>query len=61
MHGVRRSHPSFNEAAGIPRGRRNGSASLGPVGSYRFNEAAGIPRGRPLKEVSKNMTLTELQ
>ena len=35
----------FNEAAGIPRGRRR----IGRRGRYRvrrFNEAAGIPRGR---------------
>ena len=39
--------PSFNEAAGIPRGRRSrrreGRGGCRP----RFNEAAGIPRGRP--------------
>ena len=36
---------SFNEAAGIPRGRQKPGArrSKGPRG---FNEAAGIPRGR---------------
>ena len=35
----------FNEAAGIPRGRRSGAvAETGRV--VRFNEAAGIPRGR---------------
>ena len=36
---------SFNEAAGIPRGRRRRRlrALSGPA---RFNEAAGIPRGR---------------
>ena len=35
----------FNEAAGIPRGRRawHGSSRRHPA---RFNEAAGIPRGR---------------
>ena len=36
---------SFNEAAGIPRGRRREHRE--PTGSCRsFNEAAGIPRGR---------------
>ena len=35
----------FNEAAGIPRGRRR--IGRGRCGSgARFNEAAGIPRGR---------------
>ena len=39
---------SFNEAAGIPRGRhvlRPSWRSADP----RFNEAAGIPRGRPTR------------
>ena len=36
----------FNEAAGIPRGRRlYGTLGLGRTSG--FNEAAGIPRGRP--------------
>ena len=35
----------FNEAAGIPRGRRV-SGRAGGGGRRRFNEAAGIPRGR---------------
>ena len=36
---------SFNEAAGIPRGRR--AANVNEIVSARgFNEAAGIPRGR---------------
>ena len=36
---------SFNEAAGIPRGRlARGVVNTRPT--YRFNEAAGIPRGR---------------
>ena len=35
----------FNEAAGIPRGRRRRSARSSPA-SLGFNEAAGIPRGR---------------
>ena len=41
------SRPSvrFNEAAGIPRGRRDPAWRTGP-GAGRFNEAAGIPRGR---------------
>ena len=39
--------PSFNEAAGIPRGRRGGMGrGCAPTESSRFNEAAGIPRGR---------------
>ena len=38
-------HSSFNEAAGIPRGRRN-RVSGGTVPGNSFNEAAGIPRGR---------------
>ena len=36
---------SFNEAAGIPRGRR-ATGSRYPWRIARFNEAAGIPRGR---------------
>ena len=36
----------FNEAAGIPRGRRRSVAS-GRSTASSFNEAAGIPRGRP--------------
>ena len=35
----------FNEAAGIPRGRRPATSSWACV-SMSFNEAAGIPRGR---------------
>ena len=35
----------FNEAAGIPRGRR-GHTSPACAPSAGFNEAAGIPRGR---------------
>ena len=35
----------FNEAAGIPRGRRCCRRCGGTAGWY-FNEAAGIPRGR---------------
>ncbi len=35
----------FNEAAGIPRGRRRSLPPPAPR-SPRFNEAAGIPRGR---------------
>ena len=37
---------SFNEAAGIPRGRRQRGQRERP-GFLSFNEAAGIPRGRP--------------
>ena len=37
--------PRFNEAAGIPRGRRQHPRACHP-GSRGFNEAAGIPRGR---------------
>ena len=36
----------FNEAAGIPRGRRSGDDAVDHAGPARFNEAAGIPRGR---------------
>ena len=40
-----RSLPRFNEAAGIPRGRRvSNEARLARM--LGFNEAAGIPRGR---------------
>ena len=35
----------FNEAAGIPRGRRRVVDEVG-LRPCRFNEAAGIPRGR---------------
>ena len=35
----------FNEAAGIPRGRRD-AMRLYELPAGRFNEAAGIPRGR---------------
>ena len=35
----------FNEAAGIPRGRRP-SCYCSDAAIERFNEAAGIPRGR---------------
>ena len=41
-----RPSASFNEAAGIPRGRRGPNRWLQNTAS-RFNEAAGIPRGRP--------------
>ena len=37
----------FNEAAGIPRGRRR-SRQAGRLPARCFNEAAGIPRGRRL-------------
>ena len=39
---------SFNEAAGIPRGRLLASFIL-PSGLCGFNEAAGIPRGRRMR------------
>ena len=44
-HGGRPRRPRFNEAAGIPRGRR-ASHLMSASHSYSFNEAAGIPRGR---------------
>ena len=37
--------PRFNEAAGIPRGRRPVN-TCGLTTADSFNEAAGIPRGR---------------
>ena len=37
---------SFNEAAGIPRGRLSSSGMTARATSRSFNEAAGIPRGR---------------
>ena len=37
---------SFNEAAGIPRGRRRVGLMVAQWNAG-FNEAAGIPRGRP--------------
>ena len=37
----------FNEAAGIPRGRRGAAFKRYEPLAYGFNEAAGIPRGRP--------------
>ena len=40
----------FNEAAGIPRGRRRRPYRR-PLGVDRFNEAAGIPRGRHARHV----------
>ena len=47
----------FNEAAGIPRGRRRAGGL--PAGGRRcFNEAAGIPRGRPMDTTSSATTLT---
>ena len=36
----------FNEAAGIPRGRRTTAIGTETSSPPRFNEAAGIPRGR---------------
>ena len=41
---------SFNEAAGIPRGRRSVFEFLEEEASS-FNEAAGIPRGRRAQDV----------
>ena len=44
-----RAHLRFNEAAGIPRGRRKVGrrwSSTAREVRWRFNEAAGIPRGR---------------
>ena len=41
--------PYFNEAAGIPRGRRHRCLTRPPVARAHFNEAAGIPRGRHLR------------
>ena len=41
----RLSPPSFNEAAGIPRGRRARVEKV-VLSESCFNEAAGIPRGR---------------
>ena len=38
--------PGFNEAAGIPRGRRRRWGSQPSRATDCFNEAAGIPRGR---------------
>ena len=38
--------PGFNEAAGIPRGRRRFGDGCCEAQAARFNEAAGIPRGR---------------
>ena len=37
---------SFNEAAGIPRGRQTIRLWRLQLSRGRFNEAAGIPRGR---------------
>ena len=43
--GCNQHAPCFNEAAGIPRGRR-WLVSNQITDWIRFNEAAGIPRGR---------------
>ena len=40
-------HMRFNEAAGIPRGRRYQGSIILRFALACFNEAAGIPRGRP--------------
>ena len=45
----------FNEAAGIPRGRRRAGSS-GSRSRGCFNEAAGIPRGRPTSSSSTPTT-----
>ena len=45
LSGDRARATGFNEAAGIPRGRR-GNEALQEHNIHRFNEAAGIPRGR---------------
>ena len=42
--------PCFNEAAGIPRGRRTMTSGM-ESGASRFNEAAGIPRGRLITKI----------
>ena len=36
----------FNEAAGIPRGKRLCERAAPRIVLSRFNEAAGIPRGK---------------
>ena len=41
--------PGFNEAAGIPRGRRATAEAIRRESRACFNEAAGIPRGRRLR------------
>ena len=43
---VDESLTSFNEAAGIPRGRRKSPMRALAASMSGFNEAAGIPRGR---------------
>ena len=51
----------FNEAAGIPRGRRHLKVSPIKNALPRFNEAAGIPRGRPCPNRVRLATSLELQ
>ena len=43
-------HPSFNEAAGIPRGRLRRGTHRAIYSLLCFNEAAGIPRGRHMHD-----------
>ena len=52
---------SFNEAAGIPRGRRRATAWRRWRALVRFNEAAGIPRGRHWPVGQAKPTLKPLQ
>ena len=51
----------FNEAAGIPRGRRTRTRSCWPSISSCFNEAAGIPRGRPATFLAFGNSVRPLQ
>ena len=46
------NHSRFNEAAGIPRGRLQGSRRSREAMAGCFNEAAGIPRGRRAQDDS---------
>ena len=50
----------FNEAAGIPRGRRAERIRVSPPRAC-FNEAAGIPRGRHVIYVFVPAILIALQ
>ena len=56
-----RLSPSFNEAAGIPRGRRRHSRRMTSGRQGRFNEAAGIPRGRPSWAMLRSRNVSQLQ
>ena len=52
----------FNEAAGIPRGRRLATPkAISGLPSSCFNEAAGIPRGRLLMRPHRLLPWTTLQ